>query len=228
MRVSFDTAMQEHTELGVVRLALEPSRCSFTSCKEHASAEFDAQPLCAEHFLSVAVRELELRIDELKAKCFEPSAMDSCRKLLADCAQEARRLAEDELITDPATKTRLLDLLLQVSNLNQHLRRSPRVAASVPVFLRREEAGQTWEEETWISTASHHGAGMACRHLVEKGGTVILCRKDRGTRVRARVIYCRFDSQGRREIGVELLDPVEFWDNSPKPRRTGPVPRVTV
>jgi hypothetical protein len=220
--------MEEHSEQGGVRLALEKSPCSFASCEEHASAEFDTRALCAEHFLSVSLRELESRIDELKSKSFEASAMNSCKKLLADCAQEARRLAEDEPITDPAMKTRLLEMLLQVANLSQHLRRSPRMAASVPVFLRREEAGQTWEEETWISTASRHGAGMPCRHLVEKGGTVILCRKDRGTRVRARVVYCRYDSQGRREIGVELLDPVEFWENGQKSHRPEPVSSPTV
>jgi hypothetical protein len=220
--------MEEHIELGGVRPAVEKTPCSFASCEEHASAEFDARPFCVEHFLSISLRELESRIDELKGKSFEAPAMNSCKNLLADCVQEARRLAEDGQITDMPTKTRLLDLLLQLSNLHQHLRRSPRVAASVPVFLRREEAGQTWEEETWISTASHHGAGMTCRHLIEKGGTVILCRKDRGTRMRARVVYCRYDSQGRREIGVELFNPVEFWEGGQKSRRPEPVSRVTV
>lgn len=60
---------------------------------------------------------------------------------------------------------------------------------------------------------SLHGAGFVCRHSVEINGTVVLCRRDRGTRVEARVVYSRFDAEGRRHIGVELLGSREdFWD----------------
>ena len=47
---------------------------------------------------------------------------------------------------------------------------------------------------------------------MEVGGEVVLCRRDKGNRIRARVIYYRYDADGRREIGVELLDKADFWD----------------
>jgi hypothetical protein len=52
-----------------------------------------------------------------------------------------------------------------------------------------------------------------CRHPVETGGTVILTRKDKGgSRATARVVYSRMDSEGQRQVGVELVDRDDFWD----------------
>jgi hypothetical protein len=90
--------------------------------------------------------------------------------------------------------------------------RLPRLEASVPVWLRREDARHTWEEETWTSTVSRHGAGFVCRHSVEINGIVVLCRRDKGYRVQARVVYSRLDAEGRRQVGVELLGRDDFWD----------------
>jgi len=59
---------------------------------------------------------------------------------------------------------------------------------------------------------SRHGAGFVCRHPIETGGKVFLLRKDKGTRAEARVVYCRLDSEGSRQIGVELIDRDDFWD----------------
>jgi hypothetical protein len=98
-----------------------------------------------------------------------------------------------------------------VSQSGQRLRRSPRMSSSVPIFLRREDSGRTWEEETWTITVSQHGASLVCRHPVETGGALVLSRRDRANRVQARVVYCRYNSEGWREIGVELLDRDDFW-----------------
>jgi PilZ domain-containing protein len=85
------------------------------------------------------------------------------------------------------------------------------LATEVPVWLRREDSRRTWEEDTWTSTLSRHGAGFVCRHPVEIGGTVVLTRKDKGGRATARVVYSRMDSEGR-QIGVEFIDRDDFWD----------------
>jgi hypothetical protein len=36
-------------------------------------------------------------------------------------------------------------------------------------------------------------------------------RKDKGIRAVASAIYSRMDSEGRRQIGVELIDRDDFW-----------------
>src|SRR2546422_6705192 len=52
----------------------------------------------------------------------------------------------------------------------QRPRRSPRRAASIPVWVRREGKGPTWEEETETQVLSRYGACLECRHAVEAGG----------------------------------------------------------
>ncbi len=201
---------------------VEAHRCSVAPCEGEVAAELDARPLCVEHFLTVSMGELESRSRKLKDESFESSEITAFRELLSSCAQQAHRLSEDERTADTRTKARLLDILLRASQLGQSLRRSPRVESAVSVYVRREESGRMWEEETWTSTLSRHGAGLVCRHLVEKGGLVILCRKDKGERARARVVYCHYDGQGRRQIGVEFLDRPDFWDFSKKTVQTEP------
>jgi hypothetical protein len=188
--------------------------CGVSPCSAAAVAEFGARPLCVEHFVSVSMQELDSRSASLRGRVLAQEEAESFKELLATCAQLAHRLSESACGADTRTKARLLDVLLRASQLSQSLRRSPRVQTAVSVYLRREDSTRTWEEETWTSTISRHGAGLECRHLVEKGGTVVLCRKDGGDRARARVVYCHFDGQGRRQIGLEFLDRSDFWERA--------------
>ncbi|HXN71813.1 MAG TPA: PilZ domain-containing protein [Candidatus Acidoferrales bacterium] len=126
--------------------------------------------------------------------------------------EQVQKLSDVEQVPGAPTKSQLLEFLLRASQLSKRLRRSPRLSSTVPVWLRREDPSRTWEEETWTVTVSKHGAGLVCRHPVEAGGKVVLCRRDKGSRAQARVVYCRYDGDGRRQIGVELLDRDDFWD----------------
>jgi hypothetical protein len=58
---------------------------------------------------------------------------------------------------------------------------------------------------------SRYGAGLPCRHSIEAGAMLVIVRRDGGQRANARVSYCRYDAEGRREIGIELLDCDNFW-----------------
>lgn len=185
--------------------------CSSEACGEPAVADFDARRLCMEHFLLVCFQELEARNERLKNQPADEET-DSLKKFLSASVEQVRKLSECDQFTDAQTKSQLLEFLLRASQLSKRLRRSPRLSSTVPVWLRREDPSRTWEEETWTVTVSRHGAGLVCRHPVEAGGTVVLCRRDKGSRVQARVVYCRYDGDGRRQIGVELLDRDDFWD----------------
>ena len=189
----------------------EMGQCDFGSCDEPASADIESQQLCVKHFISVSMKELDGRSKQLTGQSFGDVAVDDFRNFLQSCERQAAML-ENEPGSDPQVKSRLTEILRRVSQLSQKLRRSPRFDASVPVWLRREDPGRTWEEQTWTSSVSRYGAGFSCHHSVDIGGEVILCRRDKGNRVRARVVYCRFDAEGRRQIGVELLDEADFWD----------------
>lgn len=203
--------MEDQMELPGMPQTVQGSLCSSEACSEPAVADFDARHLCMEHFLVVCFQELEARNERLKNQPADAET-DSFKNFLNASVEQVRKLSEVDQFSDSQTKSQLLEFLLRASQLSKGLRRSPRRSASVPVWLRREDPSRTWEEETWTVTVSRHGAGLVCRHPVEAGGKVVLCRRDKGSRVQARVVYCRYDGDGRRQIGVELLDRDDFWD----------------
>lgn len=206
--------MEAQTDTPSGNLPVVATPCAIESCAEPAVAQFGTQSFCMEHFAIRSIREIESRNHDFRNQWADAVATSSFREFLAGCATQVKDLVESEQTSQAPGKERLLDILLLISQLNQRLRRSPRTPASVPLWLRREDPGQTWEEETWTSSISRHGAGLICRHRVEPGRTVFLCRKDRGGRATARVVYSRFDSLGDRQIGVEILDREDFWDKS--------------
>jgi hypothetical protein len=210
--------MEEQTLARELEAPAQATRCNAEGCEGAASAKFDARDVCVEHFLSATVQEIDGRAARLKLGPVDGAELQSWKEFIADCTSQAQRLAQDDHSFDKRTRTRLLDLVLRASHLSQSLRRSPRVEAALPIWLRREDPGKSWEEETWTATVSEHGAGLVCRHLVEPGSTLVLCRKGPGDRARARVVYCRYDRDGRRQIGVEFIDQNNFWELSQKSR----------
>jgi hypothetical protein len=203
--------MENQMELPGVPQTVQGSYCSSEACGEPAVADFDSRHLCVEHFLVFCFEELEARNARLKNHPADPDT-DAFRKFLNASVEQVQKLSDGDQFPNSQTKSQLLEFLLRASQLSKRLRRSARLSSTVPVWLRREDPSRTWEEETWTVTISQHGAGLVCRHPVEAGGTVVLCRRDKGSRVQARVVYCRYDGDGRRQIGVELLDRDDFWD----------------
>lgn len=203
--------MENQMELPLAPRTAQEAFCSSEACGEPAVADFDARHLCMEHFLVVCFQELEARNERLKSHSADAET-ESFRKFLNTSVEQVQKLSDVEQVPGAPTKSQLLEFLLRASQLSKRLRRSPRLSSTVPVWLRREDPSRTWEEETWTVTVSKHGAGLVCRHPVEAGGKVVLCRRDKGSRAQARVVYCRYDGDGRRQIGVELLDRDDFWD----------------
>jgi hypothetical protein len=194
-----------------VRVIEESAPCGMASCDEGAAIALRGRPLCVRHFIPVCIQEIESRGDRLKNGLYDEAATLAFKNFISACAEQASRFIQDDGLTDGSTKSSLEGFLRRVSQSGQRLRRSPRLSSSVPIFLRREDSGRTWEEETWTITVSQHGASLVCRHPVETGGALVLSRRDRANRVQARVVYCRYNAEGWREIGVELLDREDFW-----------------
>jgi hypothetical protein len=201
-----------------VRVIGENSRCGVESCDGAAAVALRGTPVCVQHFVPMCTQEIESRGDRLKNGYYDDAATQAFKNFIAACAEQASKFMQDESVADGMTKNRLQEFLKRVSQMGQRLRRSPRLSSSVPIFLRREDSGRTWEEETWTITVSQHGASLVCRHPVETGGALVLSRRDRANRVQARVVYCRYNSEGWREIGVELLDREDFWGLAQMPR----------
>lgn len=188
------------------------ARCEGHGCRELAASVLESRNFCLEHFLAAAYAEIESRNDRLKTKTYNAAASEEFRAFLGVCSRQAKRLAELTSASDPKLQARLLDILLRAADLTARLRRGPRIEASLPVWLRREDPGRTWEEESCTTAVSRHGAGLECRHFIEAGGTLVVSRRDNGRTAKARVAYCRFDAHGRRQVGIEFLDREDFWE----------------
>jgi hypothetical protein len=198
-------------QLGVQQTC-EDHPCNAGDCGERAVAKLDMRAFCLHHFLSLSFQEIRAQYDTLKSQAYDATAMSSFRERSSIWAREAEKLVEEARFADQETKSRLLEALLWVSQAGKSLRRSPRVPTAIGVWLRREDPRRTWEEDTWTCTVSRHGAGFLCRHPVDAGGRVVITRKDKAVRAEARVVYSRLNSDGRREIGVEMIDRDNFWD----------------
>jgi hypothetical protein len=208
-----DAAMEGQIKLSPIgRPVVENTQCSFGSCGELAAVDLGERPLCFAHFFPVCTEELESWHERLRGQPFDAVTIERFKNFVVDCARQVQELGEDERFADGQMKAQIPEFLFRISQLNHRLRRSPRLRSVVLIWLRREDSGRTWEEETWTTMLSRYGASLVCHHPVQTGGTVVLCRKDRGVRVRARVVYCRYDSEGQREIGVELLDQDDIWE----------------
>jgi hypothetical protein len=210
------------------QLLQESTWCAAASCNAAAAIDFSGRSLCLDHFLPACITEIESRNERLRTLPFDPGATEALKTFIATCAKHAETLAANsseppssELAeqfaanarrTPPQIKTSVLDFLLRLTQLSQRIRRSPRTTSSIAVWLRREDPHQTWHEETWTVSTSRHGAALLCRRPVEKGGTVVLCRKDKGSRAEAQVVYSLRDSEGRKQIGIQFNDPTNFWD----------------
>jgi hypothetical protein len=192
--------------------SMESNPCAVELCPERAASDADTRDISPDHFLSISFQELQSRYERLRGQTCDPAATADFNECLNQWTGQAQNLVQDPQMVDKSAKTRLHTALLWVSQTGRSLRRSPRSATAVPVWLRRDDSRRTWEEDTWTSTVSRHGAAFVCRHPVEIRGTVILMRKDKGSRAAASVVYSRMDSEGRRQIGVELIDRDDFWD----------------
>jgi hypothetical protein len=195
-----------------IQPSLEASSRVVEPCLERAAAEADTRDISPDHFLSISFQELQARYECLRGQQCDPAATADFNECLNYWTRQAQSLIQDSQMADKSAKTRLQRSLLWVSQTGRSLRRSPRSATAVPVWLRRDDSRRTWEEDTWTSTVSRHGAAFVCRHPVEIRGTLILMRKDKGSRAAVQVIYSRMDSDGQRQIGVELVDRDDFWD----------------
>src|SRR5690348_5371141 len=130
--------METQTESVSLLLTAGDISCSVESCGDVVSAEIDSRLFCLNHFLSVSFQELQARHKRLLQK---PDAVAAAafKEFLATWARQADELADDAHLEDQQTKARLLEVLAWISSTGKSLRRSPRTATAVPVWLRRED-----------------------------------------------------------------------------------------
>ncbi len=188
-------------------------QCSVRGCTKAAATSLHAQAFCREHFIAICYVQIEECAQQLVAR--EHLRETSARGMggeLTEITDEAARLG---LSADDLTnleRAQVMDILLSAAHLSGRLRRSPRRRGSIPVRLRYEGPGHTWEEETVTYKLSRHGALLICRHAAEPGEELTLVRIDTGQQARVRVAWRGPRREGSQELGIEILGIANFWE----------------
>ncbi|MCL6566298.1 MAG: PilZ domain-containing protein [Acidobacteriia bacterium] len=155
---------------------------------------------------------MDYYLQGLQEHTLQESDDRALRDFLAESTSVLTDLATSPVALDNLARARLLDLLLRVSELGQHLRRSPRRLLHVPVRLAFEAPDARWEEVTETQVISRYGARLSCHHRLEVGDLLLVIRLDKPQRARARVTWCRTADSGTFEMGIELLSCDNFWE----------------
>jgi len=196
------------------------SVCSITGCERTPAAELDLRPFCRSHFITTCYELFDEYSRLLEENRFRESNTELVRRFLCQCTRQATEISHNVGDLDNLERARLLDLLFRAAELGKMLRRSPRKVTTIPVRLRSEKLGRSWEEDTRTCVISRYGASLSCGHSVEVGDQLVLHRLDRETSVRARAVWRQPRPGGQFEVGLEFVHGDNFWEedwNSAEP-----------
>lgn len=191
--------------------------CSATGCGQHAIAVVDLQQLCLAHLFTTCYERLEAINQNSKNWLFDETGLESERRFINECAQQATRIAWEEPALTNLERARLLDILLWANDLRKRFRRSPRNTISIPIRLISKMPRRWWHEETQTLDVSRHGAQTKCLHAVKDGDVLKVLRLDTGELAEARVVWRREKPFGAKEIGLEITDHENFWGLDTEP-----------
>jgi len=176
---------------------VDAKRCGFSGCERPAAASVATRPFCLEHFIITCYARLDALGEQMREQGFDDRAAESVRQFVHECVEQATNLAH-----------KAQDL----SNLvGRRLRRSPRKVAALPIRVRSERPGGSWEEETETRVLSRYGALIECRHFAQTGETLRILRLDKAEEAEARVAWLWRKESQRVELGVEFTSRDNFW-----------------
>lgn len=189
----------------------ESVRCSVQGCEGPAASSLEVHSFCREHFIFTCYEELDECSRWQEGRLSGDRTAESVGRFLVECYLQVANLSSVEEF-NRLERAELLDILLRATHLSCRLRQNPRLTVSIPVQLRCEEPGGTWEEQTQTKQLSPHGALLECQHPVRTGEILLVVRMDTGRQAKARVAW-RLRRIGQpQEIGIEFLDHDNFWD----------------
>src|SRR5262249_11573285 len=108
-------------------------------------------------------------------------------------------------------RARLSKIAQLASALGRRMRRSPRMAAFVPVRLQSKVPGHPWEEETRTRSLSRYGALLECQNPIRTGERLLVAREGTSLEADARVVWKVPKRSGRQEVAIEFLNCDNFW-----------------
>lgn len=185
------------------------SQCDLNGCEQLAFASLARYRLCEKHFLSGCRAGFEMCADLLKDR--SSRNVQLVWQFIVECAKGAFELSQVANVLRPCEQSELVEILLRIEEMKRRLRRSVRRTVSIPVLLRSESPGRSWEEKTETLNVSCSGTALRCQHPVEVEEIVSLVRLDTGREAKGRVVWSKQKDSQQHEIGVELLGHENYW-----------------
>jgi hypothetical protein len=185
--------------------------CTESGCAEAAIVLIAANWLCNQHFIQRSYQQLETISAGMHESAFQENNAEESARRLEECMRGAADIACSSVLPSNLDRARVIDVLLWASELHERLRRSPRMAARIPVLLRSEALDRPWEEKTETLVLSRHGMQVSCRSEIRQGDTLTCVRLDSGQRTEGRVVWVQRKSPGEIEAGVEFSTEGNFW-----------------
>lgn len=191
----------------------DPNQCCIPGCEKSVAASLDMRLFCHDHFLEACYDGLEACSQRLQNLALTKSDDDwADRKFLEESTRQAARISQTANDLDNLSKARLLNILLWAADLSPRLRRSLRKAVGVPIRLRFDMLGDSWEEETQTQVVSRYGAQVECQYPARVGEALYIVRLDSGQQAEARVVWRRHMGADRFQIGLEFAKTTNFWN----------------
>jgi hypothetical protein len=186
-------------------------QCGISGCGQEVAASLDGDAFCREHFISVCYTRLDQYDEIRRGPGLSATDTESVRRFIHECTRHADEMEHSAKDLDNLDRAKLLHIILSASELGRHLRRSPRMVATIAVRLSSEKIGGAWEEDTETVLVSQYGALVRCKHAAKAGETINVIRADTGEKVQARVAWQRPSGNDDIRIGVEFVACDNFW-----------------
>jgi hypothetical protein len=106
-----------------------------------------------------------------------------------------------------------MNLSVPQTKLGRQLRRSKRLALSVPVQVHgRDVFGEAFHEFATMRSVNAHGGLLALAARVQTGQTILVANRNTGQEQEFRVVYVGPPQNGKWAVGITFAHrPVGFW-----------------
>jgi hypothetical protein len=185
--------------------------CNIAGCTQDVASSLDGEVLCREHFICHCYTQLERYAGIRKGHVLSIAEEEAIRQFVQECVRKANETIVAAVDLDNLHRARMLDIIEEATDLARHLRRSPRMMASIVLRLHWGTLGDTLTEDTGTVSLSRHGASLYCSHPARSGERLQIIRTDTGQKAEAQVTWQRPSGDKNFLIGVEFVDCDDFW-----------------
>lgn len=185
--------------------------CAWVGCSKPPRAALETRSLCLEHFLELSQRRLDLIERELEHEPGNRHFPPGTQNLLPEMVSQMSLLAVGTKLLHPVAREQLISLSATASALHKKLLRPPRFDRHVECLVQFGAIPSDLAETCFTMNISQRGACVETERPLAVKQVITLEQPDTGRRTKAKVIWIHEMAGTTYAVGLELLDPEDFW-----------------